>query len=369
MEHIDTLVIGAGVVGLAIAARLSHSRSVLVIEKERHFGEHSSSRNSEVIHAGLYYPTDSLKARLCVRGQALFYEHCEQFKVPHRRIGKLLLAQNADEAQQLDAIARQARCNGVEDLSFLSRSQIALRAPSLTAGYGLWSPSTGIVDSQQFLLSLLYILELNGGNYVPNTEFIAARADARGFVVTLNCGGLNSDGERLQLHCEQLINAGGLFAQKSAKGIEGLAEELIPELHFCRGQYFSYQGQHGFKHLIYPVPEQHGLGIHATLDLAGGLKFGPDIKFIPALDYATDASAKGEFVKAIRRYWPALDETRLQPDYAGIRPKLQRHGVQDFVIQDATRHGIEGLINLFGIESPGLTASLAIAEYVELQLS
>ena len=364
MEHIDTLVIGAGVIGLAIAARLSESQNIAVIEQENHFGEHSSSRNSEVIHAGLYYNTDSLKAKLCVRGKKLLYDHCEQYRVPFQRTGKLLVAQTEQEDQKLENIKQQAQTNGVRDLAFVTATQLSQKVPYLNAINGLWSPSTGIIDSHQYLLSLLHIIEQNRSHYVPKTKFTRATPNHQGFEVTLTI-----DGSPYQLTCSNLINAGGLFASTNAKLIEGMNKKFIPETLYCRGQYFRYHGKHPFKNLIYPVPEQHGLGIHATIDMAGQLKFGPDTQFIDQLDYATDESVKGKFVQAIKRYWPTLDEKRLHMDYTGIRPKLQKNGLQDFIVQGKETHGIAGLVNLFGIESPGLTASLALAEYIDEELS
>ncbi|MCO7190728.1 MULTISPECIES: NAD(P)/FAD-dependent oxidoreductase [unclassified Pseudoalteromonas] len=363
MDHIDTVIIGAGVVGLAIAARLSQTRSVLVIDQMGQFGEHTSSRNSEVIHAGLYYAEHSLKARLCVRGKALLYAHCERFHVPVKRLGKILFARTTHELDKLAAIEAQAKRNGVHDLTPLSQTQIANMAPGLHTSAALFSPSTGIVDSHQLMLSLVHQLEHAGGNLVCHTRFESAEKTASGFALTLNC-----DGAPFELSCNTLINAGGLFAQDNAQRIAGLGKDQIPQSHLCRGQYFCYQGPHPFNHLIYPMPEQHGLGIHATLDMAGQLRFGPDTQFIDKLDYQVDAQAKARFVQAIQSYWPALDPERLHPDYAGIRPKLSREKGQDFMIEGHQHHQVEGLINLFGIESPGLTASLAIAEYVEVQL-
>lgn len=362
MDHIDCLIVGAGVVGLAVAAKLSEKQSVVVIEQERYFGEHSSSRNSEVIHAGLYYPTDSLKAQLCVRGKELLYQHCQQFNVPHHRIGKVLVARSEQEEQKLNDIYDQAQTNGVSDLEYLTRAQLMQKAQEIKTTQGLWSPSTGIIDSHQFMLSLLHVIEQNQSHYVARTKFISATKNNKGFVVNLN-----TDEQDYTLICNKLINAGGLFASENAKRVTDININLIPETLFCRGQYFSYQGSHPFKHLIYPIPEQHGLGIHATLDLSGRLKFGPDTEFIDSLDYATDETAKAKFVKAIKQYWPAFDQTKLTIDHAGIRPKLQTAGAQDFVIQGQKEHGIAGLINLFGIESPGLTASLALAEQVALE--
>lgn len=359
MDKVETLVIGAGVVGLAIGAELSKSQNALVIEQNAHFGEHTSSRNSEVIHAGIYYPENSLKASLCVQGKAHLYKHCQAFHVPVKPIGKVLIAQNDDEAEKLETIRLQALNNGVDGLVWLSKQAQKDYAPDLHFSEALYSPSTGIIDSHQLMYSFITQIEQNQSLYVANTRFVKATPDETGFVVYLLC-----DGEEMQLHCKNLINTAGLFAQDVARHIEGVNDTLIPELHYCRGQYFTYQGKHPFKHLIYPIPEQHGLGIHATLDMANQLKFGPDTEFIDSLNYQTDETQKAKFVSAIKRYWPNLDETKLHCDYAGIRPKLTLSGQQDFIIQTELQHGITGLVNLFGIESPGLTASMAIAKLV-----
>ncbi|BBN80124.1 hypothetical protein PA25_01090 [Pseudoalteromonas sp. A25] len=359
MEHIQTLVIGAGAVGLAIAAELSEHHDVVVIEQNTHFGEHTSSRNSEVVHAGIYYPSNSLKAQLCIEGKALLYQHCQSYHVPYKKVGKVLVAHGEREIAKLHALVQQAEDNNVQDLAFLSQAELAKKAPQVKASLGVWSPSTGIVDSHQLMLSYLNKLSAHAGQYVNNTRFVRAQFDGQHFIVTLNC-----DGELFNLKCTTLINAAGLFAQSCAKQIDALDARFIPELYYCKGQYFSYQGSHPFQHLIYPMPEQQGLGIHATIDMAGQLRFGPDTTFIDTLDYTPNAQAKAHFVKEIIKYWPNLDSSRLHVSYSGIRPKLFRNGAQDFVIQDHTVHGIQGLINLFGIESPGLTASLAIAQHV-----
>ncbi len=364
MEYIDTLIIGAGVVGLATAAKLSEYREVFVIEQNMHFGEHTSSRNSEVVHAGIYYPTNSLKAKLCVRGKELLYRHCSTYHVPVKRIGKVLIAQSQHQIDQLEHIRRQARLNGVTDLTWLSDRERKVAAPQIASKGALFSPSTGIIDSHQLMLSFISQLEKNQGHYVANTQFLTAQPNQNGFIVTMISGG-----EKIQLQCKHIINAGGLFAQKIANNIQQLPSELIPRLHYCRGHYFSYQAAHPFQHLIYPLPEKHGLGIHATVDLAGQLKFGPDTEFIDSLSYHTDADLKNKFVSAIRQYWPQLDESKLHVDYVGIRPKLTRTGAQDFMIQCEAEHKIPGLINLFGIESPGLTASMAIAESIAQKLT
>ena len=279
---------------------------------------------------------------------------------PSKPIGKVLIAQNHDEAEKLEAIRLQALNNGVDDLVWLSKQEQHHYAPDLHFSEALYSPSTGIIDSHQLMNSFITQIEQNQSLYVANTRFVKAVPNENGFVVYLHC-----DGEEMQLHCTNLINTAGLFAQDVARHIEGVNHALIPELHYCRGQYFTYQGKHPFKHLIYPIPEQHGLGIHATLDMANQLKFGPDTEFIDNLNYQTDATQKAKFVSAIKHYWPNLDETKLHCDYAGIRPKLAVSGQQDFVIQTEQQHSITGLINLFGIESPGLTASMAIAKHVK----
>ncbi|MBD1583954.1 FAD-dependent oxidoreductase [Pseudoalteromonas sp. S16_S37] len=275
-----------------------------------------------------------------------------------------MVAHGEREIEKLHTLVQQAKNNGVLDLAFLSQAELAHKAPQIKASMGVWSPSTGIVDSHQLMLSYLHKLSEHGGQYVNNTRFVGAQFDGHYFIVTLNC-----DGQLFNLKCTTLINAAGLFAQSCAKQIDALDPRFIPELYYCKGQYFSYQGPHPFKHLIYPMPEQHGLGVHATIDLAGQLKFGPDTSFIDELDYTPNEQAKARFVSEIIKYWPNLDGSRLQVSYCGIRPKLLKSGTQDFVIQDHSVHGIKGLINLFGIESPGLTASLAIAQHVSKKAS
>lgn len=363
MEYVNTLVVGGGVVGLAVAAKLAPSRDVLLVEAEPHLGEHTSSRNSEVIHAGLYYPTNSLKAALCVRGKALLYDFCKTHAIPHRQLGKILVAVTPDEESKLAAIVEQAKRNGVHDLQPLSQRQYSNLLPGITAASAVLSPSTGIIDSHQFMLALWGELERNQGSLVCQTQVIAVEVLEQGFEITLN-----SQGELVTLQCKNLINAAGHGAQPLAKQIKGLAPDTIPEQYFCKGVYFRYHGKHPFTHLIYPMPQLHGLGIHATLDLQGQLKFGPDTEFVDELNYHVDTTRKTDFVEAIKRYWPGMDADKLQPDYAGVRPKLSTNTAMDFVIQDKSTHGINGLINLYGIESPGLTASLAIAEYCQNKL-
>lgn len=359
MEYVDTLIIGGGVVGLATAASLCKTQHVVVIEQHPQFGEHTSSRNSEVIHAGIYYRPNSLKATLCIRGKTLLYKHLQQYKIPFQQIGKLIVASNSSEIEKLAQIKLNAEQSGVNDIRFLTQHQMKTYAPQLHISDALFSPSTGILDSHQLMLSFIHIIESAGGHFVVNTQFLNAKPTHTGFCVRLQCAN-----EIFTIHCKHLINCGGLFAQNIANNIEGLNKNTIPPLYYCRGQYYKYQGKHPFKHLVYPTPAEHGLGIHATLDLAGMLKFGPDTQFIPSINYALDNSRFEHFVDAIKQYWPLLDERKLQLDYAGIRPKLQLSGQQDFCIQTHAQHAIEGLVNLYGIESPGLTACLAIAEQI-----
>ena len=359
--------VGAGVVGLAIAARLSEKlNNVLVIDKNASFGEETSSRNSEVIHAGLYYPTDSLKATLCVSGKHKLYDYCQHRHIPHKRLGKLLVGHSADEEAYLYRLIEQASINGVADLSWLSQKQIQAFSPELSASCALLSPSTGIIDSHTYMQSLLADLEANGALFVAQTKFLSAEPSGQGFMVNLE-----SQGEALTLSSKYLINSAGLYCQQLANAIEGLSRKHIPKLHWCRGHYFAYSGKNPFSKLVYPVPEANGLGIHASLDMGGQLKFGPDTQYVDELSYQFGIGSKEKFVRAIRKYFPALDVEKLHPSYAGIRPKLQGkgEGFKDFNIQTQSTHGLPGLINLFGIDSPGLTSSLAIADHVIEQMS
>ncbi len=367
MEKVAAIIIGAGVVGLAIGAKLSNDvNNVLIIDKNPHFGEETSSRNSEVIHAGIYYPQHSLKAKLCVKGKEKLYQYCKDRNIPHQRLGKLLVAHGRAEEISLKNTLKQAALNGVNDLTWLTESELKVSNPELHATAALLSPSTGIIDVHCYMQALLADIEHNKGQFVGQTQFINAEKSRDGFIVTLN-----SQGEIMQLHCHYLINAGGLHSTKVAENIKALAKTHIPKLYYCRGHYFSYQGKSPFTQLIYPLPQAYGLGIHASLDIGGQLKFGPDTQYIDSIDYQVSAHLKAKFVSAIQRYYPTLDESRLQPAYSGIRPKLQgpSDGFKDFIIQGEKEHGLKGLVNLFGIDSPGLTSSLAIAEYVGEQLA
>ncbi len=366
MDHVEAIIVGAGVVGLAIARQLSQQLpNVLVVDQHADIGQETSSRNSEVIHAGLYYPTESLKAKYCVAGKQKLYDYCLSRNIPHQQLGKLLVAQSEDEIHYLERLLQVANNNGVNDLQWLSKQQLMLCEPQVSAKLALSSPSTGIIDVHSYMQSLLADVELNQGMFVGKTKVLTVEPSNIGFKVKLD-----SQGQHSQLTCRYLINAAGLHATTLAKNIANLSALHIPKLNYCRGHYFSYQGKSPFKRLIYPIPSANGLGIHASLDIGGQLKFGPDTQYVDELTYEVSPDLKDKFVKAITAYFPSLEPHRLQPAYAGIRPKLQgeNDGFKDFVIQGEAVHGIKGLVNLFGIDSPGLTSSLAIADNVMSQI-
>ena len=366
MDRVECVVVGGGVVGLAVAQGLARAgREVVVLERERLIGSHTSARNSEVIHAGIYYPKGSAKARLCVRGREMLYAWCEAHGVPHRRIGKIIVATASGQEEELGRIAAAAAANGVDDLRPLGRAELRALEPALNGVAGLLSPSTGIIDSHALMLSYRGELEDRGGAIALDTGFVAARPEREGFVVAVESGA-QGGGARMTLGCDLLVNAAGLFAGEVAAAIEGLAAPFARRVFYCKGNYFGLSGRVPFSHLIYPVPERDGLGTHLTLDLAGRGRFGPDTEWTSGIDYGLDPRRGDGFYAAIRAYWPDLPDGALAPDYTGIRPKLFPAGgpATDFVIEGEAAHGIPGLVNLFGIESPGLTASLAIAEEV-----
>jgi len=366
-DHIDCIVIGAGVIGLAIARELALAgRDVIIVDAAASIGSGTSSRNSEVIHAGIYYRPGSLKAKLCVEGRALLYRYCEERQVAHRRCGKLLVATGPGQAERLQGIAAHAALNGVRDLQPIDTAQARELEPALQCTAALLSPSTGIVDSHALMQQLLADAEAGGAVLALQTEILAARKTSGG--ITLDA--VTSDGEEMQLSASLVINAAGLSAPQLARRFEGLPAACVPTPFFAKGNYFSLSGKTPFSRLIYPLPEDGGLGVHLTLDLAGQARFGPDVEWLDienerAIDYAVDARRADGFYAAIRRYWPDLPDAALQPSYAGVRPKLARGGPeQDFIVSTPAQHGFAGLINLFGIESPGLTSSLAIAREV-----
>ena len=361
MDSVDVVVIGAGVVGLACAKQLAEAgREVIVLERETAFGTGISARNSEVIHAGLYYPPGSLKAALCVQGRRALYTYCAERGIAHRRIGKLVVASRAPQLPALEAIAARARTNGVDDLRLLDGASVRALEPELDAAGGLFSPSTGIVDSHGLMQALLADAERHGAVLALASPVRGGLADRDGIV--LEVGG--SAPTRLRARC--VINAAGLDAPRLGHALAGPAALRAPQACYARGVYFSLVGRAPFSHLIYPIPEPGGLGVHLTLDLGGQARFGPDVEWIETIDYGVDPRRADRFYAEVRKYWPGLPDDSLQPAYSGIRPKIAGPGAPnaDFLIQGPQEHGIDGLVNLFGIESPGLTACLPIAAYV-----
>jgi L-2-hydroxyglutarate oxidase LhgO len=359
---LDCVVIGGGVIGLAIARELALAgREVVLLEAEAAIGSVTSSRNSEVIHAGLYYPSGSLKAQLCVKGRRRLYQYCSESNITHRQCGKLVVASSEAELDYLEKLQRQARANDVDDCRLIDRSELAHLEPEIVGVAALLSPSTGIIDSHGFMQALHSDLEDHGGAVVLQSPVIGgALADNR---VRLSVGGRDP----VEVEARLVVNAAGLSAWTVSQALEGLDLSTIPDRHYARGCYFSLSGRAPAKHLIYPVPEKGGLGVHLTLDLAGSARFGPDVEWIEAIGYDVDPRRADRFYAAVRRYWPKLPDHALQPAYAGIRPKVvgpQGGGGGDFVIQGPSRTGHPGLIALYGIESPGITASLAIADHV-----
>lgn len=359
-DVVDCVVIGAGVVGLAVARAFAlQGREVMVLEAAGAIGTGTSSRNSEVIHAGIYYPAGSLKARLCVQGKAMLYAYCAERGVPHRRCGKLLVATSPGQRASLESIEQRARVNGVDDLQRLSRSEALALEPALECVGALYSPSTGIVDSHALMLALQGDLENAGGLVALNSPL--ALADIAPAAIKL----VAKDGT--ELFARTVINAAGLHAPVLAASFKGLNPAHIPVAHYAKGSYFTLTGKAPFSHLIYPVPQAAGLGVHLTLDLGGQAKFGPDVQWVDSPDDLLVDTARGDaFYAEVRKYWPGLRDGTLAPGYAGIRPKIHRPEAPaaDFWIQGPSVHGVKGLVNLFGIESPGLTSSLAIGEHV-----
>lgn len=355
MEKLDAVVIGAGIVGLAVGRALALAgREVVVLERQSHFGMETSSRNSEVIHAGIYYPPQSLKARFCVAGKKQLYSYCAQRHIAHRRIGKLIVAVSDDEVPLLHHYRDNALASGVDDLRLLNAKEVSEMEPEVRAVAGLFSPSTGIVDSHGLMVNYLTDIERCGGMLVANSAVTGGRATASGIEIRVGGAGY---------HCHTLINAAGLYAPAVAHSLNAAN---VPKAYYAKGHYFALSGKSPFNHLVYPLAGNAGLGVHVTLDIGGQARFGPDVEWIDNIDYHFSAGRLNDFVRAIRRYYPNLDETRLSPGYTGIRPKIcgPNEPAADFMVQTCEQHGVGGLINLFGIESPGLTASLALADYV-----
>jgi L-2-hydroxyglutarate oxidase LhgO len=360
-ERIDVAVLGAGVVGLAVARALALAgREVVVLEAEGAIGTHTSSRNSEVIHAGIYYPTGSKKAVLCVRGKEALYRYCEAEGVPHQRLGKLIVAVTEDEVATLSKYKAHAEANGVLDLAWLDAKEVAALEPAVRCVRALLSPSTGIVDSHALMLALKRDAIARGAQVILRTPVLGGKIHEDG--IELQLGGADP----IAVRCGAVVNSAGLFAQAVARTLEGLPASSIPGAWFAKGHYFVLSGRSPFHRLVYPLATGGGLGTHVTLDMGGRTRFGPDVSWIDGVDYGFDESRAPAFYAAIRRYYPALPDGALEPGYTGIRPKLAPAGAPaaDFLIQGPALHGVPGLVNLYGIESPGLTASLALADEV-----
>ncbi len=374
MDRVDCVVIGAGVIGLAVAREMAlQGRETILLERESAFGTISSARNSEVIHAGIYYPKDSLKAKLCVEGNRMLYEYCRTHHVATQPYGKLIVASDESQLDDLQAILYKAQQNQVPEIKLITGEQAKAMEPDLQCAAAVLSSTTGIVDSHGFMLSLLGGFEDAGGMIAYQSPLISAKpmgtSAQDGF--ELEIGG--ADGMKIQT--KLLINCAGMSAPEIAKKIEGLAQEQIPKAYFAKGNYFSLSGKSPFKHLIYPIPEPGGLGVHLTLDMGGQAKFGPDVEWLEIdeenqIDYTVNPRRGEGFYEAVRKYWPGLKDNALQPDYSGVRAKIVPPNTPagDFCFNMPKDHGLEGLFNLYGFESPGLTSSLAIAKHLEGQI-
>jgi L-2-hydroxyglutarate oxidase LhgO len=366
MEKVDAVVIGAGVVGLAVARDLALAgREVIVLEAEESIGNHTSSRNSEVIHAGIYYPKGSLKARLCVQGKELLYDYCRSRGVAHANCGKVLVAASEAEISVVMGYLDKALANGVNDLRRISLDELRELEPAVRAVAAVYSPSTGIVDSHALMLSYQGDLERHAGAVVFRSPVLGGEIRDGG--IMLEVGG----SEPMTIACGVLVNSAGLFAPQLARTLRGLPVHTIPPQYFAKGHYYTLSGKSPFRRLVYPMAGPGSLGVHVTVDLGGQARFGPDIDWIDRVDYAFDATREPLFYAAIRQYYPALKDGQLQPGYTGIRPKISgpKEPPADFMIQGPADHGVPGLVNLYGIESPGLTASLSIARYVHTLLA
>ncbi|MGO4151794.1 NAD(P)/FAD-dependent oxidoreductase [Cupriavidus sp. YAF13] len=364
MEQVDCVVIGAGVVGLAVARQLAmQGREVIILEAENAFGTITSARNSEVIHAGIYYPAGSLKAAMCVRGKAMLYDYCASHHIQHQRCGKLIVATTEAQVATLEGIRAKAAANGVHDLQLLSQAEAQALEPNLQCRAALLSPSTGIVDSHGLMLALLGDAENAGAMLAVQSPVAGGAVMPDGIRLDV---GSQGEAAATTLLARTVINSAGLTAPALARSIEGMPAAHIPSQYYAKGCYFTLAGRAPFSRLIYPVPEAAGLGVHLTIDLGGQARFGPNVRWIDEIEYGVDPADADSFYGEVRNYWPGLADGALQPGYAGIRPKISGPGepAADFRIDGPATHGVPGLVNLFGIESPGLTSSLALAEHV-----
>ncbi|MBB43488.1 MAG: FAD-dependent oxidoreductase [Rhodospirillaceae bacterium] len=364
-DRVEAIVIGAGVVGLAVARELSLlGKEVLVLEAAKAIGTETSSRNSEIIHAGIYYPTGSLKAQLCVEGKNSLYDYCKVHGIPHRKCGKFIVATDREQLSELENLQINAAENGVSDLKFFTPDEVRAVEPAVKCEGALHSPSTGIVDSHSLMLAYQGEAEDAGALIVLNSPVISGRVEQGNLFLTVGID------DPFEIAASMVINSAGLHATQVARRIKGLKQKDIPPTYFAKGNYYTLVGRPPFSRPIYPIPEKAGLGVHVTVDLAGQVRFGPDVEWIDELNYDVDPTRAECFYTAVRKYYPALEDGAIQPSYSGIRPKIQGPGEDpvDFVIQGPETHGVEGLVNLFGIESPGLTASLPIARLVSVSL-
>ncbi len=365
LEELDIIVVGGGIIGVAVARALAHAgRQAVLLEAEASLGMHASSRNSEVIHAGLYYPSGSLKARLCVRGRAQLYSYCAAQDVWHQKLGKVVVATSERQLPLLEQLQQRAADNGVTEVSWLTQNEVRELEPEVVALAGLWSPMTGIVDSHTLLARLKAEALAAGATVVASSQVLSGTLGGRGWQVQI--GGQ----EPFEVSCRVIVNAAGVCAQTFARKLLGLPPETIPPAYIAKGQYYQLTGPSPFRHLVYPLPDAGGLGVHVTLDASGRARFGPDVDWVDSMDYSFDGRRLQNFIEAIRRYYPTLDARRLCPGYAGLRAKVVGPGEPpgDFTIQGPAELGLP-IVNLYGIESPGLTASLAIADHVVAQLS
>jgi len=356
----DVVIIGGGVIGLTIARETSQSGlETIVLEKNDRSGDETTSRNSGVIHAGIYYPQNFLKTKLCIKGNKLIYEYAKEKKISHKKYGKYIIATSISEQKKLEKIFSQAKMNNVE-ISEVKNDEVLEKNPGLKFQKAIFSPSSGVIDVPEYITALEGDIQHNGGLVSLNTSFIRAKREKNLFQI--HC----KSEESFSISSKYLINCSGLSSEKTLISIDNFPKNKIYKNYFAKGHYFKYSGKAPFSNLIYPISGKHSLGIHVGFDLAGGMRFGPDVEFVDNLDYGFNESLKDKFIESISKYWPELNTDKLHPDYTGIRPKITRpnESMKDFIIETSNEHGIDNLINLQGIESPGLTSSLSIAKYV-----